>query len=104
MDHPVVTTLILTRNLVSTGPMNKMSMKEDPCHPPPRAVTECDTPCELGLTKQGCYEMMYIYHPAVLNLGHLVSDIHAREEEEEVMVRIDGHRIYLVLYHTRGNI
>ena len=78
-------------------------MKEDPS-PSPRAVTECDTPCELGLTKQGCYEMMYIYHPAVLNLGHLVSDIHAREEEEEVMVRIDGHRIYLVLYHTRGNI
>ena len=48
--------------------------------------------------------MMYVYHPAVLNLGHLVSDIHAREEEEEVMVRIDGHRIYLVLYHTRCNI
>ena len=96
-------TLILARNLVSTGRMNQISMKEDPS-PSPRAVTECDTPCEIGLTKQGCYEMMYIYHPAVLNLGHLVSDIHAREEEEEVMVRIDGHRIYLVLYHTRGNI
>ena len=95
-------TLTLARNLVSTGRMDQISMKEDPS--PPRAVTECDTPCEIGLTKQGCYEMMYIYHPAVLNLGHLVSDIHAREEEEEVMVRIDGHRIYLVLYHTRGNI
>ena len=64
-------TLTLARNLVSTGRMDQISMKEDPS--PPRAVTECDTPWEIGLTKQGCCEMMYIYHPAVLNLGHLVS-------------------------------
>ena len=81
-------TLILARNLVSTGHMNQISMKEDPSSPP-RAVTECHTPCEIGLTKQGCKEIIYIHHPAVSNQDNLVSRIH-EGEEEEVVVRVDG--------------
>ena len=53
------------------------------------AVTESEMPCEVGLIEQGCGEMIFISHPAVLNLDHLLSD---EGEEEEVMLRVAGQR------------
>ena len=47
------------------------------------AVTESEMPCEVGLIEQGCGEMIFMSHPAVLNLDHKLS-------EEEVMVRVAG--------------
>ena len=40
------------------------------------AATESDMPYEVGLIKQGCWEMISMSHPAVLNLDQVLSDIH----------------------------
>ena len=37
-------------------------------------VTESEMPCEVGLIEQGCGEMIFTSHPAVLDLDHLISD------------------------------
>ena len=55
------------------------------------AATESDMPYEVGLIKQGRWEMISKSHPAVLNLDHLFSDNHEGEEEEGI-VRLAGQR------------